>query len=74
MSPWRCTIVRHPKKMDRILEKLATLEDNDKALGKQTAYLAQLSVGLLLRPASLRAPDILLRFLQSLMLTGCPPL
>ena len=33
-----------PKKMDRILQKLATLEDNDKALLKQTNYLAQLVV------------------------------
>ena len=32
------------KKMDRILQKLATLEDNDKALLKQTNYLAQLVV------------------------------
>ena len=32
------------KKMDKILEKLATLEDNNKALAKQTNYLAQLVV------------------------------
>ncbi len=32
------------KKMDKILQKLATLEDNDKALAKQTNYLAQLVV------------------------------
>ena len=32
------------KKMDKILQKLATLEDNDKALLKQTNYLAQLVV------------------------------
>ena len=32
------------KKMDRILQKLTTLEDNDKALLKQTNYLAQLVV------------------------------
>ena len=32
------------KKMDKILHKLATLEDNDKALLKQTNYLAQLVV------------------------------
>lgn len=32
------------KKMDKILQKLATLEDNDKALLKQTNYLAQLLV------------------------------
>ena len=32
------------KKMDRILQKLATLEDSDKALLKQTNYLAQLVV------------------------------
>ena len=30
--------------MDKILQKLATLEDNDKALLKQTNYLAQLVV------------------------------
>ncbi len=30
--------------MDKILEKLATLEDKDKALTKQTNYLAQLVV------------------------------
>ena len=30
------------KKMDKILQKLNTLEDNDKALAKQTHYLAQL--------------------------------
>lgn len=30
------------KKMDKILQKLNTLEDNDKALAKQTNYLAQL--------------------------------
>ncbi len=30
--------------MDEILQKLATLEDNDKALLKQTNYLAQLVV------------------------------
>ena len=32
------------KKMGKILQKLATLEDNDKALLKQTNYLAQLVV------------------------------
>ena len=32
------------KKMDKILQKLNTLEDNDKALAKQTSYLAQLVV------------------------------
>ncbi len=32
------------KKMDKILQKLNTLEDNDKALVKQTNYLAQLVV------------------------------
>ena len=32
------------KKMDKILQKLNTLEDNDKALAKQTNYLAQLVV------------------------------
>lgn len=32
------------KKMDKILQKLATLEENDKALSKQTNYLAQLVV------------------------------
>ena len=32
------------KKMDKILQKLETLEDNDKALAKQTNYLAQLVV------------------------------
>ena len=32
------------KKMDKILQKLAALEDNDKALLKQTNYLAQLVV------------------------------
>ena len=30
--------------MDKILPKLNTLEDNDKALAKQTNYLAQLVV------------------------------
>ena len=30
------------KKMDKILQKLATLEANDKGLTKQTNYLAQL--------------------------------
>ncbi len=32
------------KKMDKILQKLNTLENNDKALAKQTNYLAQLVV------------------------------
>ena len=32
------------KKMDKILHKLNTLENNDKALAKQTNYLAQLVV------------------------------
>ena len=32
------------KKMDKILQKLATLEANDKGLVKQTNYLAQLVV------------------------------
>ena len=32
------------KKMDKILQKLATLEANDKGLAKQTNYLAQLVV------------------------------
>lgn len=32
------------KKMDKILQKLATLEANDKGLTKQTNYLAQLVV------------------------------
>ena len=32
------------KKMDKILHKLNTLENNDKALAKQTSYLAQLVV------------------------------
>lgn len=32
------------KKMDKILQRLNTLEDNDKALAKQTSYLAQLVV------------------------------
>lgn len=32
------------KRMDKILQKLNTLEDNDKALAKQTSYLAQLVV------------------------------
>ena len=32
------------KKMDKVLQKLATLEENDKALSKQTSYLAQLVV------------------------------
>lgn len=32
------------KKIDKILQKLETLEDNDKALAKQTNYLAQLVV------------------------------
>lgn len=32
------------KKMDKVLQKLNTLEDNDKALAKQTSYLAQLVV------------------------------
>ncbi len=32
------------KKMDKILQKLATLEANDKGLTKQTHYLAQLVV------------------------------
>ena len=32
------------KKMDKILQKLETLEDNDKAIAKQTNYLAQLVV------------------------------
>ena len=32
------------KKMDKILQKLATLEVNDKGLAKQTNYLAQLVV------------------------------
>ena len=30
------------KKMDKILQKLATLEANDKGLAKQTNYLARL--------------------------------
>ena len=30
------------KKMDKVLQKLETLEDNDKAIAKQTNYLAQL--------------------------------
>ena len=32
------------KKMDKVLQKLNTLENNDKALAKQTSYLAQLVV------------------------------
>ena len=32
------------KKMDKILQKLATLEANDKGITKQTNYLAQLVV------------------------------
>ena len=32
------------KKMDKILQKLTTLEANDKGLAKQTNYLAQLVV------------------------------
>ena len=32
------------KKVDKILQKLNTLENNDKALAKQTNYLAQLVV------------------------------
>ena len=32
------------KKMDKVLQKLATLEANDKGLAKQTNYLAQLVV------------------------------
>jgi hypothetical protein len=32
------------KRMDKILQKLNTLENNDKALAKQTNYLAQLVV------------------------------
>ena len=32
------------KKMDKILQKLNTLENSDKALAKQTNYLAQLVV------------------------------
>ncbi len=32
------------KKMDKILQRLATLEANDKGLAKQTNYLAQLVV------------------------------
>ena len=32
------------KKMDKVLQKLNTLENNDKALAKQTNYLAQLVV------------------------------
>ena len=32
------------KKMDKIIQKLATLEANDKGLTKQTNYLAQLVV------------------------------
>lgn len=32
------------KKMDKILQKLNALENNDKALAKQTNYLAQLVV------------------------------
>ena len=32
------------KKLDKLLHKLNTLEDNDKALAKQTGYLAQLVV------------------------------
>ena len=32
------------KKMDKILQKLVTLEANDKGLTKQTNYLAQLVV------------------------------
>ena len=32
------------KKMDKVLQKLATLEANDKGLAKQTSYLAQLVV------------------------------
>ena len=32
------------KKMDKILQKLATLEASDKGLAKQTNYLAQLVV------------------------------
>ena len=41
------------KKMDKILHKLNTLENNDKALAKQTNYLAQLVV---LGQAGLGAP------------------
>ena len=32
------------KKMDKVLQKLATPEANDKGLAKQTSYLAQLVV------------------------------
>lgn len=32
------------KKMDKILQKLSTLEDDGKALAKQTGYLAQLVI------------------------------
>lgn len=32
------------KKIDKLMQKLETLEDNDKAIAKQTNYLAQLVV------------------------------
>ncbi len=32
------------KKMDKMLHKLASLEENDRGLAKQTGYLAQLVV------------------------------